>query len=79
MPIKLLKKIWVSYGGGPVMNICAITKQKKVGPGRVNFQKKQVVKIQPAFSLIILKNQCLQVPGLYVGPSIFSSGLPARI
>ncbi|MDQ1251736.1 MAG: hypothetical protein QG646_847 [Euryarchaeota archaeon] len=29
MPIKLLKKIWVSYGGGPVMNICAITQTKE--------------------------------------------------
>ena len=29
MPIKLLKKLWVSYGGGPVMNICAITQTKE--------------------------------------------------
>ena len=29
MPIKLLKKIWVSYGGGLVMNTCAIAQTKE--------------------------------------------------
>ncbi|HIH73955.1 MAG TPA: replication endonuclease [Methanosarcina sp.] len=29
MPIHLLKKVWVSYGGGKVMNICAITRTKE--------------------------------------------------
>jgi len=29
MPIHLLKKVWVGYGGGKVMNICAITRTKE--------------------------------------------------
>jgi hypothetical protein len=76
--VNILKKIWVSYGGGPVMNICAIT-QIKEGWTWVRKPSKEAGGQAPAgFLSDYLEKSMSPSSGAFIGLSIFSSGLQAE-